>query len=311
VVRGPVVSGLYLTDSLGLGTFCLGGGCSGGSGVDADGLRNVHSPRIGWGFGFPYATYTQLQGALAQDLLFIDALYPALDFLADPPETIGAYHCEDGCVAVSTPTTAGTDDFVFAAYRVPTRDCVAVRWESASNFGHYLCIQEFPSPTAIWPEVAVVNGRPVLLWRESHGGITSILGGEYTGPLDQPGNIAYWRKIEQYDSFVGADWDRLRVVSTGSELFALLRRGAELTVRRWDGVGAWTTPWQEIVSPYPNEPDIGYRNGKVYVAWRSGSSIAVEEVPVPEPARGLLAAASALALAGIARRRDSRRRRPR
>ncbi len=303
VVRGAVVAGVYLTDVLDLGTFCLGGTCGGGSGVDQDGLRDVHTPRAGWAFGFPYGTYTQFQGALAQDLLFIDALYPALDSLADPPETTGAFHCESGCNAVATPTLAGTNDFVFAAYRVPSLDCVAVHYESASGFGHYLCITQFPAPNARDPEVAVVNGRPVMLWHESHDGITSVLGGEYTGPLGEPGDIAFWRTIERYDS-PGAAWDWLRVVSTGSELFALHRRGAELTVRRWNGVDSWTTPWQETVSPYPNEPDIGYRNGKVYVAWRSGSAIEVEEIAVPEPAPGALGVASALLLAWIKRRRS-------
>jgi hypothetical protein len=302
VVRGAVVAGSYLTDALDLGAFCLGGACSGGADIDQDGLRSVHAPRIGWAFGFPYATYTQFQGALAQDLLFIDALYPLLDPLADPPETTGAYHCEGSCYELATPTLAGTDDFVFAAYRVPSLDCVAVRWESASGFGHYLCITEFPAPNAIWPEVAVVNGRPVLLWRESHDGTTSILGGEYTGPLDQPGEAGFWRKIEQYDS-LGADWDRLRVVSTGTELFALLRRGSELTLRHWNGVDAWTTPWQETVSPYPDVPDLGYRDGNVYVAWRSGSAIEVEEIAVPEPAPGPLGVTSAVLLAAIALRR--------
>jgi len=301
VVRGAVVAGDYLTDALDLGAFCLGAGCSGGAGIDQAGLLHVHTPRIGWGFGFPYATYTQLQGG-AQDLLFLDALYPALDLFANPPETTGAYHCEGSCYAVSAPTVAGTDDFVFAAYRVPSLDCVAVRWESAGNFGHYLCIREFPAPNAIWPEIAVVNGRPVLLWRESHDGITSILGAEYTGPLDQPGDIAFWREIEQHDS-AGAEWDRLRVVSTGSELFVLLRRGSELSVRRWDGADSWTTPWQETVSPYPDEPDIGTRGGNVYVAWRSGASIEVEEIPAPECDPILFAIASGVTLAWIARRR--------
>lgn len=302
VVRGAVVAGVFLTDGLDLGAFCLGGACGGGSGIDQDGLRDVHTPRIGWAFGFPYAAYTQFQGSFAEDLLFVDALYPALDSLANPPETAGAYHCEGSCYAVATPTIAGTDGFAFAAYRVPFLDCVAVRFEAASGFGHYLCITEFSAANASWPEIAVVNGRPVLLWRESHDGITSILGGEYTGPLGQPGNIAFWRTIEHYDS-IGAEWDRLRVVSTGSELFALLRRGSELTVRRWNGIDSWTTPWQETVSPYPNEPDIGYRNGKVYVAWRSGSAIEVEEIAVPEPAPGALGVASALLLAWIRRRR--------
>lgn len=302
VVRAAVVAGVYLTDALDLGAFCLGGACDGGADIDQDGLLNVHAPRVGWAFGFPYATYTQLFGALAQDVLYIDALYPLLDPFADPPETTGAFHCESGCVAVATPTLAGTDDFVFAAYRVPSQDCVSIRYETAGSFGHYLCITEFAAPNAILPEVAVVNARPVLLWRESHDDITSILGAEYTGPLDQPGEIDFWHKIEQYDS-LGDEWDRLRVVSTGTELFALLRRGSELTVRRWNGVDAWTTPWQETVSPYPNEPDIGYRNGKVYVAWRSGSAIEVEEIAVPEPGTGALAIAAALSLARVARRR--------
>jgi hypothetical protein len=302
VVSGAVVAGVFLSDGLDLGAFCLGAACTGGAGIDADGLRNVHAPRVGWALGFPYATYTQFYGALAQDVLYIDALYPLLDPLANPPETTGSYHCEGDCYELATPTLAGTDDFVFAAYRVPSLDCVAIRYETAGSFGHYLCITEFAAPNAIFPEVAVVNARPVLLWRESHDGITSILGAEYTGPLDQPGEIGFWHKIEQHDS-PGDEWDRLRVVSTGSELFALLRRGSELTVRRWNGVDAWTTPWQETVSPYPNDPDIGFRDGKVYVAWQSDSAIEVEEIAVPEPATGALGIAAALSLARNARRR--------
>ena len=303
VVRGAVVAGVYLTDALDLGAFCLGGACDGGADIDQDGLRAVHAPRVGWAFGFPYATYTQFSGALAQDVLYIDALYPLLDPFADPPETTGAYPLRGrAATRFATPTLAGTDDFVFAAYRVPSLDCVAIRYETAGSFGHYLCITEFPAPTALWPEVAVVNGRPVMFWRESHDGITSILGGEYTGPLGQPGDIAFWRTIENYDSpapsGIGCAWSR-----RAAELFALLRRGSELTVRRWNGVDAWTTPWQETVSPYPNEPDIGYRNGKVYVAWRSGSAIEVEEIAVPEPGTGALGIAAALSLARIARRR--------
>ena len=191
---------------------------------------------------------------------------------------------------------------MFAAYRVPSLDCVAVRYESANGFGRYLCISEFSAANASWPEIAVVNGRPVLLWRERHDGITSILGGECTAPLGQPGNIAFWRTIEHYDS-IGAEWDRLRVVSTGSELFALLRRGSELTVRRWNGVDSWTTPWQETASPYPTEPDIATETGRCTLPGGLGSAIEVEEIAAPEPAARALGVASALLLAWIARLR--------
>lgn len=299
VVRGPVAAGIHLTDGLDLGAFCLGAGCSGGADIDQDGLRNVHTPRIGWAFGFPYATYTQFTGALAQDVLYLDPLYPALDPLADPPETTGAFHCESGCTSLSTPTVAGTDAFVFAAYRVPTLDCVAIRWETETGFGNYLCIREYPSPEAIWPEVAVVNGRPVMLWRETHEDTTRIPGGEYTGPLDEPGQIGFWRLIEDLAS-PGADWDRLRVLSTGTELYVLLRRGNELILRRWNGFDAWTTPWQETLPATPAEPDLGHRDGKVYVAWRTGSTIEVEEIVVPEPSALALGAAAAALLAMLA-----------
>jgi len=136
VVGGAEVSGVYLDDGDDLGAFCLGGECTGGSGIGSDGLRRVHDPRAGWAFGFPYAVYTQFQGAFAEDRLFLDPLFPGIDTFADPPETLGAFHCEGGSCydPVVNPTVAGTSAIVFAAYELTQFGCVAVRWETGSPF---------------------------------------------------------------------------------------------------------------------------------------------------------------------------------
>ena len=310
VVRGAVVSGIYLDDGLDAGTFCLGGACTGGSGLGADGLRNVHSPRIGHAFGFPYATYTQFQGAFAQDKLYLDQLYPGIATGASPPQTLGGNHCFPGppqvCPSLVNPTVAGTPTIVYAAYDVPYFDCVGVRWETQASFGQLGCFFDFQSTLERHPEVAIVNGNPVVLWRETHdGGISTLVGGTWVGETPT--------QIESLTSD-GAPWDLVRVVSSGTELYALLRRGSELVVRRWNGGLSWTPLWSETIAPFPSSPDIGFFDGRAYVAWVSGAAIAVEQLPVPEPSPPAGVAVSLLVLAALGRlRRGSGRqaRRPR
>lgn len=173
-----------------LGALCLGGRCSGGSGIDSDGLRRVRDPRIGGAFGFPYAVYTQLQGALARTRIFIDPLFPGIDTFADPPEVTGAFHCEGGeCFdGIDDPSVAGTSTLVFTAYQLSGFACVGVRWETETRFGTYPCITR-GGGLARTPEIAVLDGRPVMLWREDFdNGISLIAGTRYHSEL----TVRHW-----------------------------------------------------------------------------------------------------------------------
>lgn len=296
------VAGLFLDDSDDLGVFCLGGACTGGGGVNQDGLRRVRVPRIGWAFGFPYATYMQLQGGLARQRIWLDPLYPGIDPFADPPQTTGAFHCESGSCydPLDRSTIAGTDEIVFAAYELPPYGCVAVRYETETAFGTYRCITQFGGP-ATQPEVAVVVGVPVVFWIEPDGATSTVQGAGYIGELTPPGgdgNVLNWFTIEDWPS-TGAVWDRIRVVVANEVLYTLYRRGSELSVRRWEGFTDWTPIWSETVSPYPTTPDIGVRGNAVFVAWVSGDEIAVEAIDLPEPLGAPAALAVAAALTGL------------